>query len=41
MLKVKSAPSIKLSSLPSVTGVKRPAMTRNLTGKPISRGEMI
>jgi len=40
MLKVKQAPSIKLSSLPSVTGPKRP-MTRSLVGKPISHGEMI
>jgi len=40
MLKVKQAPSIKLSSLPSVTGVQRP-MTRSVVGRPISRGEMI
>lgn len=40
MLKVKAAPSIKLSSLPSVTGVKRPA-TRRLEGSPMTRGEMI
>jgi len=40
MLRVKSAPSIKLSSLPSVTGRERP-VTRSLVGKPLSHGEMI
>jgi len=40
MLKAKATPSIKLSSLPSVAGPKRPA-TRSLVGRPISSGEMI
>jgi len=40
MLKTKASPSIKLSSLPSVVGPKRP-MTRSLAGRPISQGEMI
>jgi hypothetical protein len=40
MLRVKQAPSIKLSSLPSVVGSKRP-MTRFRVGKPITHGEMI
>jgi len=40
MLKAKTSPSIKLSSLPSVVGPKRP-MTRSLVGKPLSHGEMI
>jgi len=40
MLKVKAAPTIKLSSLPSVSGPKRP-MTRSLVGRPLSQGEMI
>jgi len=40
MLSVKTAPSIKLSALKTTTGPKRP-MTRNLTGSPMTRGEMI
>ena len=41
MIKAKTAPSIKLGDLKGTIGPKRPAMTRNLTSKPISRGEMI
>jgi hypothetical protein len=40
MLKVKTAPSIKLTDVKTTTGPKRP-MTRSIVGHPITRGEMI
>jgi hypothetical protein len=40
MLKVKAAPSIKLTNVKTTTGPQLKA-TRNLVGSPITRGEMI